>query len=108
VALSDSGSISVPLVIDAPQQQGQDEENLPRIIKYIATALPAGAQILLGTERHTDERFETVIELDEPYQLLQAGEYESVAAFATPFVDAMYEALVQGGDEGENSVIAPT
>jgi hypothetical protein len=43
-------SFSIPLVIDAPNQQGQDNINLPRVLKYIAENLPSGAQVILGTE----------------------------------------------------------
>jgi hypothetical protein len=93
-SLGPHGSYSIPLVIDSPQQLGQDEENLPRMIKYIAKELPDSAQVILGIETPTEESFDQVVQLDEPYHLLNVGDFEEVDSLVQPYVDAMYLALL--------------
>jgi hypothetical protein len=93
-SLGSHGSYSIPLVIDSPQQLGQDEENLPRMIKYIANEMPNSAQVILGIETPTDEAFDQIIELDEPYHLLNANDFEEVDNLVQPYFDAMYSALL--------------
>jgi hypothetical protein len=94
-SLGPHGSYSIPLVIDSPQQLGQDEENLPRMINYIANKMPDDAQVILGIETPTEESFEQIIELDEPYHLLNEKDFEEVDSFVRPYVDAMYSALLK-------------
>ncbi len=100
VSLGTHGSFSVPLVIDAPQQQGQDENNLPKIIQFIANELPKEAQIILGIETKTEEHFDKVIELNDPYHLLQPEEYTSVQQVIDPLLKSMQVALFT---ENQNS-----
>lgn len=105
-SLGTHGSFSVPLVIDAPQQQGQDEKNLPKIIQFIANDLPKDAQIVLGIETKTEEYFDHVIELNDPYHLLQPDEYEPVQQLIDPFLKSMYAALFtenQANESDDNS-----
>jgi predicted nucleic acid-binding Zn-ribbon protein len=92
-SLGEHGSFSVPLVIDSPQQQGQDEVNLPKMIEYVAKYLPEGSQVLLGIEAITAEEFDHVIELNDPYQLLREEEYEEVNALVEPYLNQMYASL---------------
>lgn len=96
-SFSEFGSFYVPLVIDSPQQQGQDEINLPKIIEYVAKKLPEQAQVLLGVESATTERFDNVIELDDPYRILQEDEYEDVSATVEPYLTQMYASLFGEG-----------
>ncbi|RWX59519.1 hypothetical protein EN780_34270 [Mesorhizobium sp. M4B.F.Ca.ET.089.01.1.1] len=101
-SLGTHGSFSVPLVIDAPQQQGQDATNLPKIIQFIANDLPKDAQIVLGIETKTEEHFDNVIELNDPYHLLQPDEYEPVQQLIDPFLKSMYAALFAENQAGES------
>lgn len=96
-AFSEHGSFSIPLIINSPQQQGQDEINLPKMIEYVAKKLPEGSQVLLGIETSTTEHFDRVIELDKPYRLLQEEEYEDVNAIVEPFLKQMYAMLFSEG-----------
>jgi hypothetical protein len=96
------GSFSIPLVIDAPQQQGQDEKNLPKIIQFIANDLPKDAQIVLGIETKTEEHFDNVIELNDPYHLLQPDEYGAVQQLVDPFLKSMYAALFTENQANES------
>ncbi|OYU87323.1 MAG: hypothetical protein CFE29_25285 [Bradyrhizobiaceae bacterium PARB1] len=88
------GSYSVPLVIDSPQQQGQDVENLPRMIRYIAKDMPSGAQVILGVETPTSEKFDQVIELSEPYRLLETKAFAEVDSVVLPYLDKMHLSLL--------------
>lgn len=90
---SEYGSFNLPLVVDAPQQQGQDDINLPAVVRYIANNLPADAQILVGIEKDLDEPFDKKILLDKPYSLLEEAQYSDVNDHVEPLVSKMYEAL---------------
>jgi hypothetical protein len=100
-SLSEYGSFSMPAVIDSPQQQGQDAANLPIMIEYIATKLPADVQVILAVEAPTTFHFDKVIELDEAYHLLKADQYDQIYKFMRPFTDAMYDNLLGSEDSGE-------
>lgn len=86
-------SFSLPLVIDSPNQQGQDDINLPKVLKFIANDLPSDSQILVGSEMETDHFFDKKIVLDQPYKLLQDNEYSVVAEVVEPLVKLMYDSL---------------
>jgi hypothetical protein len=64
------------------------------MIKYIANEMPDSAQVILGIETPTEEAFDQIIELDEPYHLLNANDFEEVDNLVQPYVDAMYSALL--------------
>lgn len=93
-AFSEYGSFTVPIVIDSPQQQGQDTTNLPIMIRYIANDLPSDAQIILAVESPTRYPFDKKIELNEPYGLLRSEDFNDVRAIVRPYVDAMYAELI--------------
>lgn len=87
------GSFSLPLVIDAPQQQGQDDINLPNILSFIANDLSSHAQVILGIEMITGLPFDSRIELDEPYHLLRAEDYSEAQSVVEPLAKAMFDEL---------------
>jgi hypothetical protein len=78
------GSVPVPLVVDSPQQQGQDKANLPRMMTFVSSNLPLGAQVILGAETMTKEPFEHVVRLDSQYKLLREKEFEGVRDVIDP------------------------
>ena len=53
-----SGTYDVPVVIDSPNQQAQDDFNLPAVLSFIAKELPAGMQLIVGLETPTDISFD--------------------------------------------------
>lgn len=71
-----------PIVIDSPNQQGQDKEHLPQILKFIAENQPAGTQLILGIENDPGVEFggKTINTPSEKYALLQSDQYDSVHA----------------------------
>lgn len=88
-------SFSIPLIIDSPNQQGQDDINLPKVLKFIANDLPAGTQIIVGTEMETDHIFDKKIVCDQPYKFLQHTEFTEVTRVVEPLVKMMYDELQQ-------------
>lgn len=91
--ISKHGDFNVPIVIDSPNQQGQDEYNLPLVLEYVATKLPDNNQIIIGSEIETEHDFDNKIEFQKPYQLLDEEEYEKQNSHFSPFVNAMMKEL---------------
>jgi len=94
-SLGEHGDFSVPVIIDSPQQQGQDAANLPIMIDYIANKLPADMQVILAVETPTTFKFDKVVELEEPYHLLRAREFGTVSSVVRPFLDRMHTGLIR-------------
>jgi len=83
-----------PIVVDAPNQQGQDRQHLPAIIRFLVNDRPADSQLILAVEEligvSADEA--NVIPVGRGRnQLLSEAEYESVAAHMMPFLTRMVE-----------------
>ena len=85
---------SIPFVIDCPNQQGQDANNLPIIVNFIATKLPQTAQIIVTFENDVADHFDKRIELKEPRGLLLEEEFPAVTAELGILVDAMQHDLL--------------
>lgn len=85
----------MPLVIDSPNQQSQDDINLPKVLKFIADNLPSGSQIIVGAEAEIEATysFDKKIELERPYELLLDEEYNDVERIVEPLVKKIYDAL---------------
>lgn len=49
-----AGTSSFPIVIDAPNQQGQDAVHLPAILKFIFENAPGGNQVIVAAEEPGD------------------------------------------------------
>lgn len=91
----EDGNFSIPVVIDSPNQQGQDKVNLPTVLRFIAQDLPEDIQLIVGLESEADYAFDHTIHLTELYRLLQEGEYESVDAVVEPLEKWMFDALLR-------------
>lgn len=99
VCCGKTGSFMVPLVIDSPNQQGQDDINLPKVIKFISEKLPASAQLILGSEIDTQHPFDKKIILDAPYKLLDEKFFEEADAALGPLETMMYLRLKTNSEE---------
>ena len=77
-----------PVVVDSPNQQGQDAEHLKQMLNFIVKRTPAGQQLILAVEESpAGLSFEgTTIVLTTPYGLLDVGQYDSVSAELQGFV----------------------
>ncbi|TVO63688.1 hypothetical protein FHP89_14025 [Denitromonas ohlonensis] len=93
VCCGTTGSFMVPLVIDSPNQQGQDDINLPKVITFISEKLPANAQLILGSEIDTEHPFDKKIVLDSPYKLLDEQFFDEADAELGPLESLMYLSL---------------
>jgi hypothetical protein len=81
-----------PIIIDSPNQQGQDKDNLPRLINFIIDKQPTGSQLILGLEELPDKYVnEHIIELTDERSLLQKSEYEYVLSTITPYLKEIIE-----------------
>lgn len=77
---NNDNSTFCPLVIDAPNQQEQDKNNLTKILKFISKNTPQKSQLILGLVNDEGIDFGgNLIELKHKYSLLQQSEYEHVS-----------------------------
>jgi len=86
-----------PIIIDSPNQQGQDFENIDKILLFIKNNQPDDSQLILGLENtfNIDFGYKQVV-LEEKYSLLQEGEYESVHNELTPFLNKIWASGKKG------------
>ena len=89
-----SGTYNVPVVIDSPNQQAQDDFNLPAVLSFIAEELPAGMQLIVGLETPTDFVFDHQVALIEKYTMLVERDWESTLALVTPLLIKMYDTSI--------------
>lgn len=66
-----------PVVIDSPNQQGQDTEHLSQMLKFIVKRVPANQQLILAVEEDPQLEFEgDTVKLNKPYGLLDPDSYD--------------------------------
>ncbi|MES1047584.1 hypothetical protein FOA22_24460 [Heyndrickxia oleronia] len=83
-----STAIYCPIIIDSPNQQDQDEENLKKMMDFIFDEQPEGSQLILGLVELGDYEFDgEVIELDHKYHLLQEDQYEILSTEVRHLLD---------------------
>lgn len=97
----ENAAFDVPVVIDSPNQQGQDDLNLPKVLKFIAQDLPAEMQLIVGLETETDYVFDRTVVLEEPYKLLQEKEFNEIEHLIEPMAKLMLDVLLK---QDENSL----
>jgi hypothetical protein len=88
-ARSFGSSAFCPIVIDAPNQQGQDGEHLPAIISFLVNKRPQGAQLILGVEEPVgiSEKDAAIIEVGVvKRQLLSDDQFEPVSEHLRPYL----------------------
>lgn len=96
VCYGQHGSFMIPLVIDSPNQQGQDDINLPKVINFVSEKLPSAAQLILGTEMDTNHLFDNKIILDQPYKLLEEQYFDEADTILGPLEALMFVGTKQG------------
>lgn len=83
-----------PIVIDSPNQQGQDKEHLSQMLNFIVKKAPNNQQLLLAVEEEPNLEIEgSKVVLNKPYALLDADLYDSVLDEIGAFVKEVNEAL---------------
>lgn len=87
VMRKNGSSAYCPILIDSPNQQGQDRENLPILLKFIINNQPKDSQLILAIEETHDINFSAkMIELHNKRSLLLEDEYDSVFQNMQPFL----------------------
>lgn len=84
-----------PVVVDSPNQQGQDAEHLSQMLNFIVKRTPVGQQLILAVEESPAGLvFEgTTIELSTPYGLLEPDQYDPIAAELQSLISAVAEGV---------------
>ena len=80
-ALRHSTSAFCPIVIDAPNQQGQDATNMPRMMQFIISEQPVGSQLIIAAESPFGLSEEVVDVIEVGYkrdQVLREDLYDGV------------------------------
>jgi hypothetical protein len=94
-AHSETGTYDIPVVIDSPNQQAQDDINLPAVLQFIAKDLPGDIQLIVGLETHTEFQFDNELVLDRKYSLLIEEQWDETQRVVEPFLQQMYAALLE-------------
>lgn len=90
-----SSSVFCPIIIDAPNQQGQDLVNLRKILDFINNNQPENSQMILALENKLDVDFKAKeIILDDKYSLLQKDDYDDLYQEIKPFLDQSLNLLI--------------
>lgn len=88
------GSIFCPVVIDAPNQQEQDRDNLKKILEFIPSNCPVNGQLILGLVDDCNLKFNgKVVELTTKFSLLDESFYASGAAELRGFESVQFNDL---------------
>jgi hypothetical protein len=91
-----SSATFCPIVIDSPNQQGQDRESLKKMLRFILEQQPENSQLVLGLEDLSGvEPRGKVIELKTKYGLLRREEYKAIAQELAPLQSIVMESLVR-------------
>lgn len=80
-AIKNNGNATYfPIVIDAPNQQEQDKDNLKKILEFIVKNRPVDKQLILGLVDDAGVKFGgKLISLDKKFSVLNEGCYEEVS-----------------------------
>jgi len=84
-----STSTFCPIVIDSPNQQEQDSENLKAIMNFINQNQPENSQLILSLVEDIETTFDkdTLYLENEKYSLLKADFYDEVYNELSPIIE---------------------
>lgn len=86
-----------PIIIDSPNQQAQDYDNIDKVFSFIRDNQPSDSQLILGLEElHGIDFGGKTILLDTVHSLLQKDEYEGSYRELVPFLERAWS----GGKTG--------
>lgn len=82
-----STSTFCPIVMDAPNQQGQDPVHLKAIMSFLLAESPPNSQIIIGAEAISDEEDTVVVNIEnQKDRVLQESMYDSASEHIRPFL----------------------
>lgn len=96
----ETGTYDIPVVIDSPNQQAQDDINLPAVLQFIAKELPSDMQLIVGLESPTDFPFDQELDLDVKYSMLRESEWEKAERVVEPLLKQMYSTMQSASKDG--------
>jgi len=91
VIKNEGSSTFCPIVIDSPNQQGQDSENLPILINFILSKQPSKSQLILALEELPEDSGvnpDEIVNLREKRSLLEKQPFEEVFVEFKPYLNA--------------------
>ncbi|HCF7666278.1 TPA: hypothetical protein NIK52_003781 [Pseudomonas aeruginosa] len=100
----ETGTYDVPVVIDSPNQQAQDDINLPAVLHFIAKELPKDMQLIVGLETSTDFPFDREIHLDVKYSMLREDQWGEAEGIVEPLLKEMYATMMSDIEEQDDTV----
>ena len=100
-----TGTYDVPVVIDSPNQQAQDDINLPAVLHFIAKELPKDMQLIVGLETSTDFPFDREIHLDVKYSMLREDQWGEAEGIVEPLLKEMYATMRSDIEEQDDTVL---
>ena len=89
-----NATYDIPVVIDSPNQQAQDDINLPAVLEFIAKDLPDDIQLIVGLETSTQFPFDYELHLERKYSVLIEEEWDITYGMVEPLLQAMYANLL--------------
>jgi hypothetical protein len=90
-----AGGVEFPLVIDAPNQQGQDAQHLPQMLRFIFDYAPPNSQVIVAIEEVGDDKPKGVQVKtfgEKQRQVLRDDDYDDVELIFAPYARAIIEA----------------
>ena len=79
--LKNGNATFFPIIIDAPNQQEQDPDNLRKMLEFILSSRPLGKQLILGLVDDSGVNFNgKVIDFTTKYSVLLESEYDAIAS----------------------------
>ena len=76
-----------PIVVDAPNQQGQDKGHLDQILRFLIDEAPENSQVIIGTEAASDDLDAEIKDIsNEKNRVLAADQFDEVTAHIAPYL----------------------
>lgn len=94
VCNGDQVGFSVPVVIDSPNQQDQDDVNLHVVLEFIADSLPYSMQLIVCVTKDSNASLDKKILFDKKYSMLEQECYDEVETEIGPLYRRMNAALL--------------
>jgi hypothetical protein len=91
-----STSVYCPIVVDAPNQQGQDAVHLPRVLKFLIEECPKDSQLIVAVEDASPIRDRDDVDVVRVgvanRQVLDPEQFEAVRGAVAPYLDKLLKA----------------
>lgn len=88
------GGVEFPLVIDSPNQQGQDGQHLPQMLQFIFAFAPPNSQVIMAIEEVGERPPGVEVRTfgEKKRQVLRDNDYDDVLRIFAPYTQAIVNA----------------